>query len=1062
MNLTRLVLLGLRHHRRTHAGVVLGTAVGTAVLVGALLVGDSVAATLRRQALLRIGKAEAAIVAHDRLFLADLADRLSEDVDARFAPVLMLDGIASARGGTRRANGVQVVGADARFFTFSESGGGVPVLEDGQAFLNERLARQLDVSAGDDVLLRVEQPSALPRDAVLATTEDLSLALRLKVRAVLGDEDYGRFGLAASQIPPFNLFVPLEWLQDELGVEGRANLCLTDGEGEAADAALRARWKLADAQLELRQLEGGGVELRSPRVFLDDAVDEALAGSPVELERGLTWFVNSIESGDRATPYSMVTARDGSLAEGEMAISRWLADDLGADVGSPIRLRYFVLGDQGRLVEESSDFRVESVFEMKDADPGWMPDFPGLADAEHCRDWEPGVFVDLERIGDEDEAYWDEYRGAPKAFVSLREGKRMWTTRFGALTAARGNVDFDAVLREHLDPAAIGLFFRDLRGPALAASSPSTPFGGLFLSLSFFLIAAALLLTALLFAFGVEQRASEIGALLAVGFRPADVRRVFLGEACGLALIGVVLGSLAGVGYTRAVLHGLGTLWRGAVGGTAIELAPSAGSIAMGAVGSALAALVAMRLTLRHQLRRAPTALLAARAEVAPRRRGGSLAPLLAVVCLAGALAIALAVDGSGAFFGAGSLLLVGGLAASAAVLGRLDGGLPRSVAALGRRNGARRPGRSLATVALMASGVFLVVSVGVYRLGPVDDASERASGTGGFSLFGRTTLPVLRDLETPEGRDEFALDDEELAGVGVVPLRVRAGDDASCLNLSTPGNPRLVGVRPERLEGRFAFAASLDDAGWAALEGDADGAIPAIGDQASVQWTLHRSLGDTIEYVDERGHTFDVRIVATLKNSILQGDLLISEERFKERFPTESGHRALLIGAPAERADEVAATLSGALRDVGLEVTTTAERLQAFNAVQNTYLSIFQLLGGLGLLLGSAGLGMVVLRNTLERRSELALAGALGFPRRAIRRLVLSEHVLLLVLGLACGVVPALVAVLPGARSSGGDVLPASVVVLVLAVSVSGGFWVWVATSFALRGSLLGALRNE
>ena len=56
-----------------------------------------------------------------------------------------------------------------------------------------------------------------------------------------------------------------------------------------------------------------------------------------------------------------------------------------------------------------------------------------------------------------------------------------------------------------------------------------------------------------------------------------------------------------------------------------------------------------------------------------------------------------------------------------------------------------------------------------------------------------------------------------------------------------------------------------------------------------------------------------------------------------------------------------------------GLEVNLAAVRLDEFNAVQNTYLQIFQLLGGLGLLLGSVGLGVVVLRNALERRAELA-----------------------------------------------------------------------------------------
>ena len=62
-----------------------------------------------------------------------------------------------------------------------------------------------------------------------------------------------------------------------------------------------------------------------------------------------------------------------------------------------------------------------------------------------------------------------------------------------------------------------------------------------------------------------------------------------------------------------------------------------------------------------------------------------------------------------------------------------------------------------------------------------------------------------------------------------------------------------------------------------------------------------------------------------------------------------------------------------------------TVARRNAFNAVQNTYLGTFQILGGLGLLLGSAGLGIIVLRNVLERRGELGLLLAVGFRPRAL-----------------------------------------------------------------------------
>jgi len=275
--------------------------------------------------------------------------------------------------------------------------------------------------------------------------------------------------------------------------------------------------------------------------------------------------------------------------------------------------------------------------------------------------------------------------------------------------------------------------------------------------------------------------------------------------------------------------------------------------------------------------------------------------------------------------------------------------------------------------------------------------------------------------------------------------------------------------VRPADLASRqaFAFAAQVRDMGgaspWLLLEPrTGDAAIPAIGDQASVTWSLHKSVGDTLDYIDERGRPFQVRIVATVKSSILQGSLLICERAFEQLYPSEGGHRMLLVDAPAERADAIAATLGRALADFGLELVPAARRLGEFNAVQNTYLLIFQLLGLLGLLLGSAGIGLVVLRNTLERRGELALVRAVGFSARATHWLVLSEHGALLVLGLACGSLAATVASIPGMIGVGARPSLASALTILAIVALSAGLWTWWATRLALRGELLPALRGE
>jgi ABC-type antimicrobial peptide transport system permease subunit len=157
-----------------------------------------------------------------------------------------------------------------------------------------------------------------------------------------------------------------------------------------------------------------------------------------------------------------------------------------------------------------------------------------------------------------------------------------------------------------------------------------------------------------------------------------------------------------------------------------------------------------------------------------------------------------------------------------------------------------------------------------------------------------------------------------------------------------------------------------------------------------------------------------------------------------------------------------VAAVLSRGLRDVGLELTPATQRLAAFNAVQNTYLNTFQILGGLGLLLGSAGLGVVVLRNVLDRRAEFGLLQALGFRGRLLQRLVLSEHGALLLLGLAIGIGAAFVAVVPVLLAPGAKIHAVALLATLAGVLFSGLISTWLATRLALRGHLLEALRNE
>ena len=1072
MSVVNLVLSSLRFYWRTTLGVFAGAALASGILIGALAVGDSVRHTLEQQAFARIGRAQLALTGANRFFREELATALMDDLATPVAPLLAIRGTVSKPDGTRLAANVQIVGVDERFWRLGAGQDPFVGARDDEAVANEQLALQLGARAGEALVVRVEEPSNLSRDAPLSGRADASTAFRVHLREIIGEAQFGRFSLQPGQIPPMTLFMPLQALQKHLERAGRVNTLLVTGDRtEGADAALRKHWRLSDADLELREIPGR-LELHTNRVFLDSHLAETAKSALPGAIGVLTYLVTELRFAERATPYSIVTATEiAGLGEHEIIINSWLADDLGAKVGDELTLKYFVVAGQRNLREESRNFRISEIKPLESPETSWTPPFPGISDVENCRDWEPGIPIDTSRLRPKDEDYWDKFRGTPKAFVSLEAGQQIWGNRFGNLTAihyppSESPAELERVLLTKIDPAQVGLTFEPVRAHALAAARESMDFGQLFMGFSFFLIAAALLLMAMLFVFNLEQRSEETGLLLALGFRPTQVKRLFMLEGIAVVALGTLAGVMAGVVYSKLALHSLATVWRTAVNVASFQFYVRPSTLLVGVLAGGLAGMAAIWLAARGQARRPAAELLArgAEREITPlAARRVRLVAAIGGLSLLGALVLTITSQSArdpGVFFGAGSLLLISGVAFSHTLLAAVARAsrLATTLGRVGMRGAARLPGRSLATVGVLASGVFMIVSVSAFRHDPHAHALERSSGTGGFALLAQATLPVYEDLNKPEARTAFGLDEQVMRNVSLVGMRVRDGDDASCLNLNRAQQPRLLAVRPEEFQRRRAFAGE-----WGLLDQpQADGAVPAIGDEATVRWALGKKVGDAIAYVDERGNSFHLRIVEIIPNSILQGSLVISDSNFVERFPSSGGQRVLLVDAPPENSAAVADELSRALRDRGLEVVPAWRRLADFQEVENTYIAIFQALGGLGLLLGSFGLGIVVLRNVLERRGELALLQAVGFRRSEVQRLVLSEHWLLIVLGLTTGITAALLAVLPALLSPGTQPPWAIILPMLGLLAVGGGLWTWLATLVALRGELLPALRNE
>jgi putative ABC transport system permease protein len=816
-------------------------------------------------------------------------------------------------------------------------------------------------------------------------------------------------------------------------------------------------------------------------------------------------------------------------------LNEWAATDLGAKAGDEVTLDYYLWREEGRLSTETARFRVAGVVAIEGlaADRNLTPEYPGISGAESLSDWDPPFPVDLSRVRKKDEDYWHDYRTTPKAFILLAEGQRLWQTRFGKLTSLRlyspplsqpdqlgaaqleaSRAEFENNLRASIDPVRAGMAVASVRAEGLSASKGATDFGEYFLYFSFFIVASALLLASLFFKLGVEQRAREIGLLRASGFPASKVRALFLAEGVALACVGSLAGVVGGLLYASLMMWGLRTFWVGAVGTRQLALHASPASLVMGFAGGIIAAALCVWWTLRALSRVSARGLLAGSLEAeetnAPRgwrlRRGDSARESVATTttaprgsrvkttlivglmsCCLGVALLALAtlksIGETAGFFGAGVLLLAGLLCLESAWL---RGGSRRTisgrgwwaVARLGLRNAAHRPARSVLCVALVASSAFIIVAVDAFRQRGVEDSSNRNSGGGGYPLAAESLLPVTHDPNTQEGRESLNLnvmtlkgDANALGEIHFARFRVRAGDDASCLNLYQPREPRVLGATPDFLrENRFAFASSLAASQeektnpWLLLEKDSgDGTLPVAADANSLAYVLHKKLGDVIEVRGDDGQTVRLRFVAALTDSIFQSELLMGEKNFLRAFPKVQGYRFFLIDAPADRSQTVAARLEEQLSDYGFDAVATADRLAAFHRVENTYISTFQTLGGLGTVLGTLGLAAVLLRNVLERRRELALLRAVGYDRRDFALMIVAENALLLLAGLATGALCAALAVAPALLQRGGaNSSHATLALLLLAVLAAGLLASLAATAAALRAPLLQSLRAE
>ena len=426
--------------------------------------------------------------------------------------------------------------------------------------------------------------------------------------------------------------------------------------------------------------------LAPPVVAAADAVAAKLGVPLQEISVNLLTSAKATAS-QRVIHYAVVAGvselEGKTLGSQEAAINQWTADQLGVRVGDTITIDFYQRGQTGELLEASAPPRIRSDVHGHPHfadDRHWRrsslpPDYKGLTDADSVADWDPpeGLKIDKSLVTKADEAYWHAYRAAPKIFVAFDTAHKLWGGVYGDVTGLRIPAQqadaFCNALRSEITPASMQMTFRPIKAEQLAAASGGTDFSQYFLYFSFFLIVAAVLLVAMLFRLGIEQRARQLGLMSAIGFAPGQIRRLAIWEGVILAVIGGVLGSLAGIGYTWLIMAGLRTWWVGAVGTTALHLYVRPDTLIYGFVAGVIVAELAVWWG-AWRIGRAPVASLLAGSwenETGRSRRSGRILRVLGILCVGCGLAAlaAAAVEHKSAdeaFLAGGGLLLCGSL----------------------------------------------------------------------------------------------------------------------------------------------------------------------------------------------------------------------------------------------------------------------------------------------------------------------------------------------------------------------------------------------------------------
>ncbi|MCG8569208.1 MAG: FtsX-like permease family protein, partial [Spirochaetes bacterium] len=1033
----------------------LGTLISIMIISGSIMIGDSVKYSLEKMVYDQLGKSRYLVHLNNGLLSKEFISNLQNQQIADCFPIFILTGSGINQNQNIHLQNLQIIGIDDNFFQLRLNDYKNIALQNNEVFINQKTAAKLGVASGDELLLVLKAPQGFSLELPFQNTQNDQYALNVKVKGILDEKNLGNFSLKSSQIEPVNLFIGKKYLLEQLNLSSAGShliIAQTDTEesGRTQIKTEKAREKeksrgnreiifsrlersinqsieLKDFGFKIRSLKSiPGTEIITDAVFFSVLQEEEISDILADAKPVISYFVNEITHQQKSTPYSFISASesfliDNQMNEQEIIISQWLADDLEAQINDSLKIRYFIL-EKNQLVEKEINLQVSGIlnFSEQGIDSQLMPGFPGFDGKPSCSHWDPGIPIDLKKIRPKDEEFWQHQGGTPKAIISYQLAERIFSNRFGSATAMRTTQNWSAkeLIKKLLESEYFKKQIRitSIKDQLLRTSNPTVDFGQLFLGLSFFILVAGFILVILLFYLKMDYYQKQLGTLSTLGYNRWQIGKIILLEIACIILIASLAGVICGMIFTKLILMLLKSTWIDVIGTSYLFFNFNILSVLISLIVSWVI-LISLILFLIYKILKKPLFQLQQgflRAKKVKNKNYSWLYALISwslVVFLLFLSFFYIKNQNTMLFFGAGWLLLIGGIFYSDWFFFYFTHQIKYkrvSRLSLVTKNIYKHRIRSLAIIAILAFSIFTVIAVGINKKEHKKEQQNYHSGTGGYQYILETTQPVLL-AEIPVNHQDFQIN----------PIRIKKGDNASCLNLNQVENFQLMGIQKESFkpQQRFSFA-KVQRSGlypWQAIQKESENQIiPAIADQTVITWSFGKKVGDYLEMVDEHGQFIKLKLIAALNNSIFQGNILISEENLLKHFPSQASYQWLLVEISHNKPDQILEQLKRTFRVKGLTIYSTTAYLNNFLRVENTYLTIFLALGSLGILLGIFGLAVVVIRNIEERKTEIALYYTLGYSRQKIIQNFWLENILLFCSGFLIGLFSAVIAVIP------------------------------------------------